>query len=133
MVMKNPKNNRSNEITQKFIQILELHLEDIVAGRADEYLEIKDLAEKLFIHPIHLSNTIKETTGKSPCEICHDKTIAKAKELLSDPTLSISIVAKKLTYDPSNFTKYFKNRTGIIPSEFKKIVFRENSETITIE
>lgn len=116
--------NRPHEITKEFLQILELHLEDIVAGKTDEYLEIRDLAEKLFIHPTHLSNTIKETTGKSPCEICHEKTIEKAKELLANPSLSVSAVAKKLTYDPSNFTKYFKNRTGIIPSEFRKLMLQ---------
>jgi AraC family transcriptional regulator of adaptative response / methylphosphotriester-DNA alkyltransferase methyltransferase len=122
--MKITKNSRPTEITQAFIQILEHHLEDIVTGKAEEYLEIRDMAEKLFIHPTHLSNTIKETTGKSPCEICHEKTIEKAKQLLSDPALSISTVAKRLTYDPSNFTKYFKHRTGLIPSEFKKLALQ---------
>ena len=122
--MKTTKSTRPTEITQAFIQILEQHLEDILTGKAEEYLGIRDLAEKLFIHPTHLSNTIKATTGKSPCEICHEQTIAKAQQLLSDPALSVSAVAKKLTYDPSNFTKYFKHRTGLIPSEFKKLVLQ---------
>ncbi len=120
--MEHTKSNRPTEITKAFIEILEHHLNEIVAGKAEDYLEIRDMAAKLFIHPTHLSNTIKETTGKSPCELCHEKTIEKAKELLANPDLSVSAVARKLTYDPSNFTKYFKNKTGLIPSEFKKMV-----------
>lgn len=116
---------RPQEITEQFIQILEQHLNEIVAGNEDTFLEIRDTAEKLFIHPTHLSNTIKETTGKSPCEICHDMTIKKAKELLANSNLSIAEVATMLTYDPSNFTKYFKNRTGLTPSRYRTMLFSE--------
>ena len=113
-------NKRPTEITNDFIKVLDQHLEQIISGDADEYLEIRDIADMLHIHPTHLSNTIKETTGKSPCEICHEKTIEKAKQLLEDKSLSVSSVAKQLTYDPSNFTKYFRNRTGLTPSAYKK-------------
>lgn len=115
-------NIRPVEITNEFIKVLEQHLEQLVSGQADEYLEIREIADMLHIHPTHLSNTIKEVTGKSPCEICHEKTIEKAKELLADDSRNISYVARQLTYDPSNFTKYFKNRTGVTPSEYKKSI-----------
>ena len=113
-------NSRPAEITNNFIRILEQHLEQLVSGQAELYLEIRDIAAMLYIHSTHLSNTIKETTGKPPCEICHEKTIEKAKQLLADKNSTVSSVAKQLTYDPSNFTKYFKTRTGLTPSVYKK-------------
>ena len=111
---------RPEEITNEFLKELDKHLEDIVSGKTGTYFEIHDLAEILHIHPTHLSNTIKQTTGKAPCDICHEKTIAISEKLLEQTDLTISEVAYKLTYEPTNFTKYFKKHTGQTPSEFRK-------------
>lgn len=111
---------RPDEITSQFLAELDKHLHDIVSGITDTYFEIQDFAKILHIHPTHLSNTIKQTTGKAPCDICHEKTIAVAKNLLEKPELTISEVAHKLTYEPTNFTKYFKKRTGLTPSAYRK-------------
>jgi AraC-like DNA-binding protein len=111
---------RPEEIKTKFLNELDKHLQDIVSGKTDTYFDIHDLAEILHIHPTHLSNIIKQTTGKAPCDICHEKTIAIAEKLLENPELTISEVAYKLTYEPTNFTKYFKKHTGQTPSEYRK-------------
>lgn len=110
---------RPQEITADFLKIMDQNLEDLQEGKTDSYLDIHQIAERLFIHPTHLSNTIKEVTGKSPCDICNEKTISVAKKLLNDPQLTISEIAFKLTYDPSNFTKYFKKLTGETPSRYR--------------
>lgn len=113
-------NKRPDEIMKIFLEELDKHLQDIVSGKTDTYFEIKDLAEILHIHPTHLSNTIKQTTGKAPCDICNEKTIIIAKKLLGNLELTISEVAHKLTYEPTNFTKYFKKHTGQTPSTYRK-------------
>lgn len=44
----------------------------------------------------------------------------KAQQLLSDPTLSIATIAFELGFDtPSNFTRSFKQWSGIAPSAFR--------------
>jgi AraC-like DNA-binding protein len=111
---------RQEEITKAFLIELDKHLQNIVSGKTDTYFEIQDLAEILNIHPTHLSNTIKETTGKAPCDICNEKTIAIAEKLLENREMTISEVAYKLTFEPTNFTKYFKKHTGQTPSAFRK-------------
>ncbi len=111
---------RPEEITSRFLDELDRHLHDIVSGKTDIYFEIQDFAGILHIHPTHLSNTIQQTTGKSPCDLGHEKTIAVAKKLLENPELTNSEVAYKLTYEPTNFTKYFKKHTGITPSAYRK-------------
>lgn len=113
-------NKRPEEITKDFNQILDNHLEKIVQGETDVYLEIQDLANMMHIHPTHLSNTIKEVTGKAPCDICNEKTIDIAKKLLQYSDLTIAEIAYKLTFEPTNFTKYFKKHTGQTPSQFRK-------------
>lgn len=74
----------------------------------------------MHIHPTHLSNTIKETTGKTPCDICNDKTIIVAKRLLNNSDQTIANIAYNLTFEPTNFTKYFKKHTGETPSNYRK-------------
>lgn len=111
---------RPEEITADFLRALDKHLQDIVSGKIDRYFEIQDFAEILHIHPTHLSNTIKLTTGKAPCDFCHEKTLNIAKNLIENSDLKISEIAQKLTYEPTNFTKYFKKHIGQTPSEFRK-------------
>lgn len=124
---------RPEEITKEFTTILDHHLEKIVQGEVDDFLEIHDVAEIMHIHPTHLSNTIKATTGKSPCDICNEKTITVAKSLLNNPEQTIADIAYKLTFEPSNFTKYFKKHAGETPSAYRKHKFQshKNSETLT--
>ncbi len=111
---------RSAEITETFNSILDIHLEKLISGEVDEYLEIQDIAEMMHIHPTHLSNVIKDVTGKSPCAICNSKTIDLAKRLLNREDTTIAAIAFKLSFEPSNFTKYFKKHTGETPLSFRK-------------
>jgi AraC-like DNA-binding protein len=111
---------RPEEITADFLKELDNHLQDIVTGKIDHYFEIQDFAKILHIHPTHLSNTIKLTTGKAPCDFCHEKTLAIAKDLIENTDLKISEIAQKLTYEPTNFTKYFKKSVGQTPTAFRK-------------
>lgn len=117
---------RPKEITTQFSHILDLHLEKLLLGEVESYLNIQDIAGLMHIHPKHLSNTIKETTGKSPCDICNEKTIFIAKKLLSNMELTIASIAHKLTFEPTNFTKYFKKHTGSTPTAFRKTILSTN-------
>ncbi|MCC6180598.1 MAG: helix-turn-helix transcriptional regulator [Bacteroidia bacterium] len=112
--------SRSDELTLHFYEVLDRHMEEVVEGKALKLFEVQDMAEKLYVHPIHLSNTIKETTGKSPCDIYEEKLIEIAKDLLQNPDKAIADVAIQLTYDPSNFTKFFKKMEGITPKQYRQ-------------
>lgn len=112
--------NRSEEIFQNYLAVIDQHLIDLVAGNDLKMLEMQDLAAKLFIHPTHLSNVVKELTGKHPCFFYEEKILKVAKDLLKEPRYSIAEVARMLDFDPSNFTKWFKMFAGMRPSEYRK-------------
>lgn len=122
---KNKVSVRQREIVTQYLHELNKHLEDLKNGRADKTFEIKDLAELLFIHPKHLSNTIQEVLGKSPCDIYEERLIEISKELLLTTGHTISYIAQTLTFDPSNFTKFFKSYEGKTPKQFREL----NSKT----
>ena len=111
---------RKEEIFKDYLQLLDQHLEDILNGSAEEMFELREIAGRLFIHPTHLSNVIKDLTGKHPCFFYEHKILDIAKNLLQSPNHSINEVARRLTYDPSNFTKWFKTYAGISPSQYRK-------------
>jgi AraC family transcriptional regulator of adaptative response / methylphosphotriester-DNA alkyltransferase methyltransferase len=110
---------RRDEIFADYIKELDKHLDDVMHDRVTEMFEIRDFAEILHIHPTHLTNTIKLTTGKSPCFFFEEKIMNLAKGMLQR-NVPIKQVAFKLTFDASNFTKFFKRFEGVTPKQYKE-------------
>ncbi|MCU0418193.1 MAG: AraC family transcriptional regulator [Cyclobacteriaceae bacterium] len=125
---------RQHQITEQYLHEVDQHLRDFLAGREPRIYEIRDFAERLHIHPTHLSNTLKLTTGNHPCFYLEEKLIAVAKKMLEENELSIQAIADKLTFDPSNFTKFFKRFTGFTPKQYRQQQWanRQPSKTETV-
>ena len=112
---------RQREIVRNYLAELDKHMADLKSGNAESTFEIKDLAELLHIHPTHLSNTISQVLGQSPCDLYEQRLVSLAKDLLLTTTKPISEIARQMDYDPSNFTKFFKHFEGITPRQFRQI------------
>jgi len=110
---------RSKEITQTYFQFLDKHIADVVSGKVSDFMEINQVARELFISHKHLTNTVQKETGNHPCHFYDQKIINQAKRMLSETDESISEIARILTYDPSNFSKFFKKMAGITPGQFR--------------
>ncbi len=87
----------------------------------DMELSFRNRSLRGHIHPIHLSNTIKNSTGKSACYFYQNKILESAKTLLIKSNKPIQDTAYLLTYDPSNFTKAFKRVAGMTPIQFRAL------------
>lgn len=111
---------RSKEITQNYLTFLDNHIADVVSGNADELMEINKIASELFLSHKHLTDTIQKETGNHPCYFYDHKIIEVAKQMLITSNKSTAEIAKILTYDPSNFSKFFKKFVGQTPGAFKK-------------
>lgn len=111
---------RSTEITRLYLRFLDQHIQEVLNDSEKEFYEIHKIAEHLCLSPSHLSDTIQKETGHHPCYFYDKKIIEVAKNMILQSDESIASIAKKLTYDPSNFSKFFKKHTGITPGVFKK-------------
>jgi AraC family transcriptional regulator, regulatory protein of adaptative response / methylphosphotriester-DNA alkyltransferase methyltransferase len=113
--------SRKDEITQDFFNLLDQHVEDILTGKIDRMYHIKDFAALLFIHPTHFSNTIKLSTGYSPCHFAEQRILEEARKMLANTQKPIHEISYRLTFnEPTNFTKFFKSFEGITPKQYRK-------------
>jgi AraC family transcriptional regulator, regulatory protein of adaptative response / methylphosphotriester-DNA alkyltransferase methyltransferase len=125
---------RQHEITRDYLNEIDKHLLDLIEGRRMDMYEIRDFAEILHIHPTHLSNTIKLTTGNAPCFYFEEKIMNAAKTMIEEDSKSINEIAVLLTFDPSNFTKFFKRFSGITPKQYREQIrmMQLKTEPVTI-
>jgi len=112
--------SRKAEIVAQFKDILESHMNDFMAGRVDKMFDLKEMADLISLHPVHLSKVIKLETGHHACYFYEQRILLEAKKLLSDKSLPIGTIARMMDYDVSNFTKFFKRFMGITPSVYRK-------------
>jgi AraC-like DNA-binding protein len=111
---------RNKEITQAYFQFLDKHLADIVSGRVTEMMELNQIADILSISATHLSDTIQQTMGHHPCHFYDGKILEHAMKLLEETDMSVAEIAKLLTYDPSNFSKFFKKFRYETPGQYRE-------------
>lgn len=82
---------------------------------------VQSIAEALHVSPNYLSGLLKVLTGQSTQQHIHDKLIEKAKEKLSTTDLSVTEIAYQLGFQhPQSFSKLFKIKTNLSPSEFRQ-------------
>lgn len=110
---------RAEDIVRQYFDLLDGHLDDIVHGRAVQMMQLKQIASLLYVSHFHLTDVVKQTTGHHPCYFYDQKIIEIAKKMLATTTQPVSEIAMTLTYDPSNFSKFFKKMTGLTPGSFR--------------
>jgi AraC family transcriptional activator of pobA len=101
----------------KLFQDFRIQLENDFAT----FHKVSDYAQRLSVTEKHLNETTKKTVGKTASELIHDRIILEAKRLIVHSDHSNKEIAYFLHFDdPSHFSKFFKNKVGVSPNEFKK-------------
>ena len=139
-----------------FNQLIAIHMRDItpkevlshsVAYSVASYIEknyfssirVDAIAQDLHISRNHLYTLFKQEYQVSPQEFLISLRLEKAKNLLSNKELHISIkeIALSVGFEnPLYFSRLFHKKTGMTPSEFRKTsdpyrIYNEWSQTIT--
>ncbi|MCW3111584.1 MAG: transcriptional regulator, AraC family [Segetibacter sp.] len=106
------KITRKEDLAMRFMKLLPLHF------RRQRILQY--YADLLFITPKYLTQTIKQTTGKTAGQFIDEMVTMEAKVLLNDFSRSIGQVAEELNFsDQFYFSKFFKKHAGINPSDYR--------------
>ena len=91
--------------------------------------EVRFYADRLCVTAKHLSQVVKDITGRTALEIIEEYVITESKALMLSTNMSIQQICDNLNFpSQSVFGKYFKRITALSPSEYRKI----NSRSTTL-
>jgi AraC family transcriptional activator of pobA len=86
-----------------------------------KYHMVKDYADLMNKSPKTLANLFKTLNAKSPLDIVHERIVLEAKKMLLSTDKSSKEIGFDLGFsDPVQFSRLFKNKTGLSPGDFKK-------------
>ncbi|MFF1711507.1 helix-turn-helix domain-containing protein [Streptomyces sp. NPDC058268] len=95
----------------RFLDALELHFREL--HQAADYAELLGCSVRT------LSRAARETTGKGVRELIDERRVLEARRLLGSARWDARAVAAHLGFtDPSNFGRFFRDRTGLTPAAF---------------
>lgn len=102
-----------NEIVAQIIEYFEEHYA--------EKISLDIISGNMYVSPFYISKIFKAVTGDTPIRYLIDIRLKKAKELLEQyPDMSIHEAASRVGYDDAyHFSKLFKKRFGVSPSQVK--------------
>lgn len=109
----NKGTTRQEEIYSAFMDTLS---EDFKKAR-----DIGYYADKLYITSKHLSQVVKDISGKTALEIIEEYVLTECKALLLSTTMTIQEISNELNFpSQSVFGKYFKRLTNLSPKAYRK-------------
>ncbi|RKN79694.1 helix-turn-helix domain-containing protein [Ulvibacterium marinum] len=104
--------SRNDEIARDFNELL-----------LNNYRHQKNVdfyAEKLNLSSKHLSDVLKGTIGKTVKQAIEEMVIFETQSLLKQTSMDVKEILYLLGYkDASYFTKFFKGKTGLTPSNYR--------------
>ncbi|KHD89186.1 MAG: hypothetical protein OM95_05055 [Bdellovibrio sp. ArHS] len=97
------------------------NLEAWVENNLRRDIQVNDMAEFSLMSLRTFQRKFSEAFGISPQRYLQIKRVEKAKQLLSDQSLSLEEILERVGLgDPSAFRKVFKREIGLSPSEFRR-------------
>ena len=84
-------------------------------------ISIESLAEQVFLSPSRLAHLFREQVGVSIVRWREDQRIIRAKLLLQTTPMPVAVIGQQVGYDDQlYFSRVFKKRVGVSPSEYRK-------------
>lgn len=98
-----------------------MELDEFIAEHLDEKLTITRLCEEFQCSKYTLYDIFKVNFGDGPMDYIEKKRLQYAKELLSATKEPLNVITEKVGYESfSYFSQWFKKKTGVAPSRFRK-------------
>ena len=105
---------------------------DYVEKNVKKNITLEEVAKYINITPHYLSKIFKKYVGVNFVTFITDKKIEIAKKMLIDEDIPIVNISIELSYNqPNYFSKVFKSKVGITPSEYREKHLGENQHIKT--
>jgi AraC-like DNA-binding protein len=95
---------------------------DLLIDNYQQQHELSWYAEKMCLTPKYFSGVIRQITGKSAAQWINEVLILHAKRLLyTRSNMTVQQIAYELGFKSNaTFCRFFKDQTGLRPSEYRK-------------
>ncbi|RLD64298.1 MAG: AraC family transcriptional regulator [Bacteroidetes bacterium] len=112
-----------NQLASDFYKQLKNYYKNTSEFSNKEQPSVLYFANKLNVTPNYLSDVIKHHSGKSALHNIHEYIIEEAKILLITSSQTVSEISYVLGFEyPNYFSRLFKKKTTLSPSDFRKSV-----------
>ena len=84
---------------------------------------LDEIANELYFSKTYIKNIFRKHTGTSVIQYYLDLKIEEAKKLIANNKFSFTVISDKLNFNSVHyFSRTFKQRTGISPSEYAQSI-----------
>lgn len=101
-------------------QLIEKAIRAVEENMDNSEFSVEELSSYVGMSRGHLYKKLIMITGKSPLEFIRILRVKRGKQLLEQSQLNVSQIAYQIGLSPKQFTKYFKEEFGYVPSEYIK-------------
>lgn len=109
----------NHSVVKKFTSLLGTYIKD--KAEQEGLPTVAYFARECCYSPKYFGELVKAETGRTAKDFINDRVLSYAKQLLNDDALNITQVSNMLGFDyPQHFVRFFKARTGMTPSEYRK-------------
>lgn len=118
----NTRKTLGNQIATNFNKLLKTYYAN---ASSNEVLQptVQYFANQLNVTPNYLSDTMRHHSGQSALAIIHDFVIEEAKKRLTTSNTTVAEISYQLGFEyPNYFSRLFKRKTKVSPTEFRKSV-----------
>ncbi|WCE28472.1 helix-turn-helix domain-containing protein [Vibrio sp. SCSIO 43137] len=106
-------------VYDKFYALLDTRLQAVMEQSA-AIPEVEEMAQSMNMTSRYLSDALKAETGKTTKDWIHYALIDKSKDRLLSSKDSVATIAYSLGFEyPQHFSRLFKNKVGMTPSEYR--------------
>jgi AraC family transcriptional regulator len=100
---------------------------EYIQQNLDKDLTLAELAAVVCMSPYHFARLFKGRTGVPPHRFVVRQRIARAREVLTTPDLSIAEISRLIGFrTPSHFTTVFRRALGITPRAYRTAARKED-------
>jgi AraC family transcriptional regulator len=96
-------------------------LSDYIAAHLAQHISLTTLAGLVRLSPHHFCRAFKQSFGRPPHRFHMQLRVERAREMLADPSLSVTEIAFTLGFcGPSGLATCFRRLTGASPREYRR-------------
>jgi AraC family transcriptional regulator len=100
--------------------------EDLLRAHFGESISLREIAQQVGIHPVHLAREFRRRFGVTVGEYVRSLRIDRARRLIEIETPLKDVALSAGFFDQSHFCRVFRGFTGMTPSEYRSLRSRSS-------